>query len=246
MLVVCGSVSGAPGVSTVALGLAAGWLDGGGLLVEADPSGGVVAARFGLAQQPGVAALATAARHGGPVTGLGEYVRRLPLGVDVVVGPGSAETAGGAVAVLARHPDTALGGLAPVVLADAGRLYLGSPATGLLPAADAVVVVVNPTVEGLDHLDARLPALAEAVRPGRLGVVLAGRGRYPMAEVADRLGVPVWARLPRDRWGAGVLSGRLTGRTWRRTRLVRTLRDLAGTLADQVVADTGAAEVTRR
>lgn len=223
----------------VAVGLAAGWPQPGTLLVEMDPSGGVLAARFGLAQQPGLASLAASARHG--VTGvLDEHVQRLPLGIDVVVAPGSAEVAAGSVGVLARHADTVLRGLAPTVVVDAGRLYPASPATDLLTAADAVVLVATPTTEYLDHLLARLSTLSDAVQGHRVGLVLVGKGPYPAAEIAARLAVPVWAELPRDPRGAGVLAGQLTGRTWHRTPLVRALRDLAATVRQPDVAGLGA------
>ena len=64
MLIVCASLSAAPGVSTLAAGLAAGWPDGPALLLETDPSGGVFAARFQLAQEPGLTSLAAQMRHG--------------------------------------------------------------------------------------------------------------------------------------------------------------------------------------
>lgn len=229
MLVVCASTSGSPGVSTVSVGLAAGSPQPGTLLLEMDPSGGVLAARFALAQQPGLASLAAAARHG--VTGVfDQHAQRLPVGVDVVVAPGSAEVAAGSVSVLARHANTVLRDLAPTVVVDAGRLYPASPATDILAAADAVVLVATPTTEYLDHLDARLTSLRNAVKSDRIGLALVGKGLYPAAEIAARLAVSVWAELPHDPRGAGVLAGRLTGRTWRRTALVRALRDLAATV----------------
>jgi hypothetical protein len=230
MLVVCVSASGSPGVSTVAVGLAAGWPQPEALLLEADPSGGVLAARFGLAQQPGLASLAAAARHGGVAGVLGEHVQRLPLGVDVVVAPGSAEVAAGSVGVLARHADSVLRDLAPTVVVDVGRLYPGSPAVELVAAADAVVLAATPTTEYLDHVDARLTTLRTLVDGYRIGLTLSGKGPYPASEIAARLGVPVWAELPSDQRGAGVLGGRLSGRTWQRTPLVRALRDLAATV----------------
>ncbi|MFI6163089.1 hypothetical protein ACIA59_24445 [Micromonospora haikouensis] len=247
MLVMCASASGSPGVSTVAVGLAAGWAQPETLLVESDPSGGVLAARFGLAQQPGLASLAAAARHGGAGP-LGAHVQRLPLGVDVVVAPGSADVAAGSVGVLARHAGTVLRRLAPTVVVDAGRLYPASPAVDLLAAADAVVLVVVPTTEYLDHLDSRLTALRDVVSADRVGLVLVGKGPYPAAEIEGRLGVPVWAELPRDPRGAGVLGGRLTGRTWHRTPLVRALRDLAATVRQRVphARDAAGVEVVSR
>ncbi|WP_018221368.1 P-loop NTPase family protein [Salinispora pacifica] len=231
MLVVAASMSGAPGASTTALGMAALWPKHPALLVEADPGGGVVAARFGLAQEPGLASLAAAARHGDNTDGAAPYVQQVPLGLHVLVGPGAAETAAGAVSVLAGRAD-AVAGLAPsVVVADAGRLYAHSPAWGLLRSTDAVVLVTWGSTEHLDHLDTRLPALRAAVGLGGVGLAVSGRSAYAPAEISGRLGVPVWAQLPTDRWGAGVLAGRMTGRAWTRTRLAQALRALAASVA---------------
>lgn len=229
MLIVCASLSGAPGVTTLSAGIAAGWPGGAGLLLEADPSGGVLAARFGLAQQPGLTSLAAQMRHGA-LADTAAHVQQMPLGdISVVVAPGAADTASGAVNVLGQHAGM-LRDLAPVVVADVGRLYLGSPASALVAAADAVVLVVNPVIEHLDHADARLPGLRDVTRWQRLGVVLAGKSPYSDTELTDRLGVPVWTQVPRDKWGAAALSGRMTGRGWARTRLARTARDLAAQL----------------
>ena len=226
MLIVVGSVSGAPGVSTVALGLAARWPGEPALLVEADCTGGVLAARFGLAQTPGLSTLAAANRHGGLVDGLAEHAQWLPLGVEAVVAPGSADATTSAVAVLAGHAD-ALRALSTPVVVDVGRLGEAGPALRLLGAADVVLLVAERAREYLDHLDHRLDALKAAACNARLGLVLAGPGPFPGHEVAESLGVPVWGQLPRDRWGAGVLGGRLAGPGWRRTRLSRAIHDLA-------------------
>ncbi|MGY4898621.1 hypothetical protein ACWEEK_23940 [Micromonospora aurantiaca (nom. illeg.)] len=230
MLVVVASVSGAPGVSTAALGLAALWPSRPGLLVEADPCGGVVAARFGVRQEPGLAALAAAARHGLPSGGPAQFVQSLPLGVHAVVGPGAAETAAGAVSVLAAQPE-AVAGLAPVVVVDAGRLYPGSPAHGLLRRVDALVLVTAGGTEHLDHVDTRLAALRASMRTRGVGLAVAGKTRYTSEEISSRLGVPVWTHLPSDRWGAAGLCGRMSGPAWTRTRLAQALRALAAALA---------------
>lgn len=236
MLVVCVSVSGAPGVSTLAAGLAARWPRQPALLLEADPSGGVAAARFGLGQHPGLASLAAQMRHGASAA-VAEHAQLLPVGCAVVAGPGSAETATGAVAVLAQHAEDTLRQLAPVVVADVGRLYVGSPAVPMLVAADVVLVLTEPGTEQLDHLDARMPELRSTVRWGRLAVVLAGKGPYGRAEITERLGVPVLADIPRDRWGGGALAGRLTVRGWARTRLGRAAAELAASLSGEYQHD---------
>jgi hypothetical protein len=236
MLIVCASLSAAPGVSTLAAGLAAGWPSGPGLLLEADPAGGVLAARFGLAQHPGLTSLAAQMRHGARADAAA-HVQHLPLACPVVVAPGAAETTCGAVSVLAQHAGL-LRDLAPVVVADVGRLYVGSPASALVAAADAVLLLVTPTIEHLDHADARIPALREVARWQRLGVVVAGKSPYGMPEIGERLGVPVWGQAPRDRWGAGALTGQMTGRGWARTRLARACRELAEHLTTVVDASS--------
>ena len=58
MLVAMVSVKGAPGVTTLAVGLATRWPRGEAVVVEADPAGGDLSARFGLAHDPGLAAMA--------------------------------------------------------------------------------------------------------------------------------------------------------------------------------------------
>ena len=237
-VVLVGSLSGTPGVSCAALGLAALWPGHEGLLVEADPSGGVVAARFRLPNTGGVNDLAAAARHGGVVDDpipfshvlpLRSHV--LPLRSRVVPGPGDASQAASAVAVLASHPQAALRSLAPLVVVDVGRLYPDSPAFGLLPAADRVVLVTHPQDEYLNHAYARLPELHRAAMPGAVGLVVSGKSRYPMEEIAEQFRVPVWAHLPADRWGAAVLTGRRAGTAWTRTRLGQSLNGLALALA---------------
>lgn len=132
-VIVVGSVSGAPGVSSAALGLAALWPGNPGLLVEADPSGGVLAARFRLPHGPGTNDLAAAARHGGVVGDPAPFSQQLPLWFRVIAGPGDAQQAASAVAVLAAHPDAALRHLAPVVVVDVGGCIRTAPRSGCWP-----------------------------------------------------------------------------------------------------------------
>src|SRR5262249_57798282 len=63
-LVVVAGGKGAPGATTTALGLASAWTGQRRVVVEADPDGGVLAARLGLGLAPGLMTVAAAPRPG--------------------------------------------------------------------------------------------------------------------------------------------------------------------------------------
>src|SRR5688572_10390884 len=90
------SVRGAPGVTSWSLLLASAWPSPrtDRVVLEADADGGVLAARYGLGVEPGVAALVAAARRHDPRArwvDLADVARRLSERVWVVPGPESAE-----------------------------------------------------------------------------------------------------------------------------------------------------------
>ena len=66
-IVAVGSVTGAPGATRFLLGLAAVWPEADRLrvVVEADPDGGRLGAELGVGVEPGLMALALAARNAG-------------------------------------------------------------------------------------------------------------------------------------------------------------------------------------
>src|SRR5436305_12221156 len=86
-LVVVGSVKDAPGVTTLAVGMVAGWPRPDAVLLEADPDGGDLAARFGHHPDPGLMSFAAAARSGIEAGRRRGHVQRLPLDLDVVLAP---------------------------------------------------------------------------------------------------------------------------------------------------------------
>lgn len=231
-VVAVAAVKDAPGVSTLALAMAAGWPAAGVVLVEADPHGGDLAARFGHHPQPGLVTLAAAlARAGTDPVVLGGHVQRLRLGVDVVLAPPGDATA--AVRTLAQDRGLLLRRHAAgaAVLVDVGRLVPHGPGLAVAAVATDVVLVARPRLDQLAQLQARLAGLREAVT-GRLWLALAGPGPYPPGEVSAAFGVEVLGAVPRgDRLGVGVLTGRLAGPGWRRLRLPRAGAALAATLA---------------
>jgi len=232
-LVGVASVKGSPGVSTLALGIAAGWPAAGVVLVEADPDGGDLAARFGRHPDPGLLSFVAAVRSGATAHLLRGHAQRLPLDVDAVLAPPGA---GASAAVHAL----ALGGAGMLraaareasVVVDVGRLVHGGPALAVAGFAADVVLVARPVLEDLTQIQARLGWLREAVG-GRLWLALVGSGPYPATEVARDLGMRVLGEVPGDdRHGVGVLTGRLSGRGWQRLRLLRAARGMALALHD--------------
>jgi hypothetical protein len=235
------SAKGSPGATTVGLGVAARWPTGPGVLMEADPAGGDLAARFGLAQGTGLAAMAVASRHSDQSPDPSTWTRILPLGVSVVpAAPGTAATA--ALSSLAGQGLpllSVLAGAYPVVVVDAGRWEPGSPANELLAQCQVVLLVARPVLEQIRQCEALISPLRRLGADVRLLLVEAAGG-WPAAEVGAVLGLPVAGVLPDDGQGAGVLAGRLVPRngfrarvlsSWTRLPLPRACHSLARALA---------------
>jgi MinD-like ATPase involved in chromosome partitioning or flagellar assembly len=207
-LIVVGAGKGSPGVSTTALALAAAWQGRPRPVVwEADPQGGDLQLRFGIPEEPGLVTLAGAARAEGlTAKTAAAHVQRLPGGVTVVAGPVAAAPAQAALAEL--DPLWAQAEPEPEVwLVDAGRISTaGQEPTGLLRAADVVVLVARGTVEALAHAaQAADHVTSLGVRAVLVAVV--GECRYSDAEIVEALRVAQCVRLPHDARSAELLRG---------------------------------------
>jgi hypothetical protein len=229
------SLKGSPGVTTTAVALAGRWPDGGRpVLVECDPAGGDLLARFRLPPAPGLVSLAAAARRGAGPRLLWQHAQTLPGGLSAAAGPVGAgqacaalgEIAGRGVPVLRRPADEP----GSAVVADCGRVGPASPALAVLRAADVVLVLARPRDDQLAHLAADLH-LVEAWSGRRCLLLLVGDGHATRA-VAAALGAVVLGRLPHDPAGAELACGRRRSRTGPgRTRLGRAAARLAATVA---------------
>lgn len=223
------SLKGAPGVSTAALALTAGWPPADGrrpLLIEADPSGGDLLVWRGLDPAVGLVSWTMAARTGQRAAAI-EHAQRLAEGVRVVPAPVDGAETRAALGVLARSGALhgRAGGQRPVVL-DVGRLTSGAGEGALPPGVDLLAVLVEPTEAEL----ARLTAAATAwTVPAEVGVLLAGESAWPAEQVAAAVGLPVWGALPVDPRGAAAIA--TGGRGAARGRLGRAAAGLAGDLA---------------
>lgn len=224
-VIVFGSAKASPGVTTTAMALAAGWpADRDVLIVEADPDGGVLAARHGLAAEPGLSTFAVTGRRTPQVEQLVRHVQPVSsAGVRALVAPPAAEQA-------RRALDLAAGPLADLlpqmpatdVFVDVGRLRPGCETSPLVGAADAVVLVARPKLDELQQLPARLRAL-RPVAP-RVGVLLVGERPYPPTEVAAALDVEVIAVVAADGRAADALAGHGSDTSLRRSALMRSIR----------------------
>jgi hypothetical protein len=253
-LVVVASDKGSPGVTTTALTMAAVW-PRRALLAELDPSGGDVALRLRgprgapLSPEVGLISLAVGVRRGTQPHQVFEHVQRLDGGLEVIVGLATGEQASG-LAGLWGPVGQLLDEVPGIdVVADCGRLYAGSPATDVLQYAGAVVLVTRPSIEAVAHLRARAAAVLRDLdrRPGRPPVAVvvitgprddASPKQIELVLRQAGLPVPVLGRIALDPKGAGLLSGEWIGRL-DRSLLVRSARDVAGRLAQQLAAPVG-------
>lgn len=244
------SPGGAPGASTTALGMALSW-PGRVLLAECDPMGrrvlpGFMTDRLAGPPGPGVLGLAMAVQADptAPVS-VQEYV--LPMVED-----GSVELLHGirdprhapqlaalwgplAQALVTRDGD---------VVADLGRIGGVETPLGLLKAADAVVMLLKPTLAQIDAAGPRLESLRDVVGDRvTVALGLVADGTYTASEIERVLKAPVLAELPCSPNEARVLSDGAPPRmTFRTSLLVRSLDGLGRRLR-KAVADSGAAGV---
>jgi hypothetical protein len=247
------SVSGAPGVSTVACLLATTWaVPGPVMVVECDASGGDLAARFGLSPSVGWPSLTAAVRRSGASTPLDPHLQYLPGGLPVLVGAhhGPPAAAGGPEAGVVRTRSAGDsggiggddgggqgnhgGGRSGLVVVDLGRLPHDSVETeGWLEAADWTVVVVRDDPAGavrVGHRAAELLARTE----GRLGLVVVGVNGFRCRELAGLTGIDPMGDVPFDSESAAVASGVSgAGRRLGRSQLLASVRRVGVVVASR-------------
>jgi hypothetical protein len=243
------SVKGAPGVTTAALALTSAWpVHRRAVLVEADPAGGDIAARFGISPDPGLASLATGLRHehssgvGGTLT---QHAQELSGGVRLLVEPVSRTEARSALDIVADS----LPGLAEAegvdLIVDCGRLVTGdhvspilesgtrttvSPVARLLMHADLVLLLTVGELADLSHVQTLLPLLQ--TRHVGLSILVRSPQVWTDEEIERELEVEVVGGLPFDAVSADVLAGRQHSRRAARLPLFRA----ATAIADRVVS----------
>jgi MinD-like ATPase involved in chromosome partitioning or flagellar assembly len=190
---------GSPGATTLAVAVAHRWATAAGrdpLLVEADPDGGVIAARHQIGLIPGLTELAGSARVGIDAADIVERAQRFPSGIAVVPAHPSSDRTQAALRAAAGHLAQAFAGIVDAdVLLDVGRIRPGSPALPLLETVDRLVVVVRPIAELLVVTMNRLEMLTQLAP---IEVVAVGTKPYGPADVARALGLDEVTIVPDD------------------------------------------------
>lgn len=242
------SPGGAPGATTTALALTLEWRRPV-LMVEADLGGRRVLPGFladklnGHPPGPGLLGLAVEVQHD-PAQANAHLVDRCALALPGVrhaaVLHGIRDPRHG------RQLSQAWGVLADVladygadVIADIGRIGDESPIP-LLTRADLIVMVLRPTLVGVDAARPRIDALHEllpevAAGNRRLGLCVIDDGSYTATEVGHNLRLPVLATLPFAPADARVLSDGARPRvSFRTSVLLRAARAFGQRLRRQV------------
>ena len=237
-VVALGSTKASPGVTTLCQALAHTWPQSRHVLVvEADPSGGDLAARLELPVEPGLVSLAAAGRRGLSAGAVLEHAQAMDEHASLLVGPSAARLARGALELLGDQLPSALADQNGWnVLVDVGRVDSGSPAMAFARAAELLVLVARPTVDEISHLAPRV----EEFRSDGVAVALVligepgpnARQFYPADEVEAAVGIRPLATVAFDGRTAAVLSGYRRGdRVLARSELLRSARIAADALA---------------
>jgi hypothetical protein len=244
------SAKGSPGVSTLAALLGRAWPDRV-LVVEADPAGGDLAARLGLAGEPSLVSLAILARSGLDPERAWEHAQVLDRGrragspeARVIVGPvGSAE---GRSLRPAWPPLAALlAGLPATVIVDAGRASAGEPSFAEVAArAAASVLVCRADLASASHARSLVRCWPAGPQPV---LVVVGSSPYRPAEVAGAVGLELLGALPSDSQAAEAsLAGQWSpGARALRRGIDRLSQALAALIAGRCGAEDPAGEAPR-
>ena len=241
------STSGAPGVTTLGVGLALCW-PRSVLLVDADPGAhqAVLAGYLAGTSADGKGLLRVAEAHRDR-RGLSEVVidQAVPLTVDdgasrlFLPGFFRPSSAGLFAGVWSDFADV-LAGLDSQgfdVVVDAGRLGHSGLPTALVERADLTALVLRSDLRSIVSARVHLLALREHPRlqPSArgLGLVLVGPGQpYSAREIGKSLGVPVIAEIAEDPATARHLSdGAPRSRKFDNSPLARSLHSTASQLA---------------
>jgi hypothetical protein len=245
------STGGAPGVTTLAVGLALTW-PRPILLADCDPGAhqAILAGYLGGRSTGGKGLLRVAEAHRDRRP-LREAVldQTLPLSAEeesrrlLLPGftkPASAMHFGGVWEDLAEAFDR-LGEVDMDVIIDCGRIGPSGPPAAMLERSAVTAVVVTSTLRSIMSARVHLPTLRDHPRltsadREHIGLIVVGENQpYRRGEIARALDVPVITSIAHDRQSAAHLSdGRPRHRRFDTSPLIRSIRDAASQLSSSL------------
>jgi hypothetical protein len=232
---------GSSGATTLAALLARVWpqTEGARFVIEADPDGGALAARWhaalGTTHEPGLLTLA-AVRDGSPGQRLARHAQAVAAGVELVAGPPGAAQAEASLRALGEAAPAAFAKSASHCFVDCGRLHARSAALPWASRARRVLFVARPRLDEVVALRPVVESLMPLELP--LGLVCVGDRPFHPVEVTEQAGLPLVGVIADDPVTARSVSmAGLEGRWLRRSRLARTVAELAANLAAAVPAE---------
>ena len=225
--------------TTTSVALASAWpASSEALIVEADPSGGDLAAWFDLAMLPSLSTVVTSVFEASWAE-IDRQSRLARSGMRLIPAPPSAAEARHAVIQSARSLAPALAALpSPVAIVDAGRPEAASFTHPLVASAAVTVVVHHQRPLSARAAAVRLQRLADDVEamsaaPAGLVVAVVGAEPFDFEQIeafvcSSAAGTPV-VGLPFDSLAAAVYGGRagVSARRLARLPLARAARHLA-------------------
>jgi MinD-like ATPase involved in chromosome partitioning or flagellar assembly len=233
---------GSPGATAVAALVAAAWpevdaaRESPRVLLEADPEGGVLAARWhralGVTHDPGLLSLA-AARDGSALERLRRHGQPVGDRVELVASPPGAAQAEACLRELGDGAAQALREAPVVCVADCGRLHPASPALPWARSADHLLLVTRPR---LDEVVSLRPAAERLLAAGLSPtLVCIGAAPFEPAEVAEHVGLPLRAVVADDPAGFAALFAQGPGaRRVGRGRLRKSVAELVAGLVPAI------------
>jgi hypothetical protein len=228
------STKGSPGVTTLATLVGASWPgDRMPILVECDPSGGDLAARFMLSTRVGWASLLGAARRNDSNLLLDQHLQSLPGGLKVLTGSSARiedrDTVRAREAIqryLQQFSETR------DVLVDVGRIPVRDSGGGMfwLEHASKTFILLRNEPGSISNIHERSEDLRRTAG-GELRLVTVGFHAYDAAEVQRFTGIEVGMSIPYDQTAADVATtGRGPRRRLDRSGLATAARRLSGSL----------------
>ena len=212
----------------------------GALLVELDPSGGDLAAMWGLSSVVGINNLAGAIAVEELLTPgiIDDVALESPLGFPVVVSSPS----GGAVPdkvcsdLGARYGHVLGSGTYPVVC-DAGRWRPDEVASHRIAGASAVVALFTPDPAGVTRVSQQLQSLRAAASGAPVLLAVVGENPYPAHEIEAALGGETIRVIPSERNVVrALLSGNASSSQTRKLKKSLWWRSMARIVADVELA----------